>query len=90
TALKELQNVLWAYRTTPYSTTGETPFRPVYGTEVVIPVEVGEPSRRTEHPLDEEMNDEALREERVGPRRRNPNGSVSPRGLPETKNSCPT
>ncbi|CAJ2652108.1 unnamed protein product [Trifolium pratense] len=29
----------------------------------VIPVEIGEPSRRTEQPLDEEQNDEALREE---------------------------
>ncbi|MCI66857.1 gypsy retrotransposon integrase-like protein, partial [Trifolium medium] len=55
--------VLWAYRTTPHSTTGETPFQLVYGTEAVIPVEIGEPSRRTEQSLDEELNDEALREE---------------------------
>ncbi|MCI22301.1 hypothetical protein A2U01_0043477 [Trifolium medium] len=41
----------------------ETPFRMVYGTEAVIPVEIGEPSQRTEHPLEEEMNDEALCEE---------------------------
>ncbi|MCI03789.1 gypsy retrotransposon integrase-like protein, partial [Trifolium medium] len=61
--VEELENVLWAYRTTPHSTTGETPFRLVYGTEAVIPVEIGEPSRRTEQPLEEEMNDEALREE---------------------------
>ncbi|CAJ2659678.1 unnamed protein product [Trifolium pratense] len=61
--VEELDNVLWAYRTTPHSTTGETPFRVVYGTEAVIPVEIGEPSRRTEQPLDEEQNDEALREE---------------------------
>ncbi|CAJ2662984.1 unnamed protein product [Trifolium pratense] len=61
--VEELESVLWAYRTTPHSTTGETPFRMVYGTEAVIPVEVGEPSRRTEQPLEEEMNDEALREE---------------------------
>ncbi|MCI76720.1 gypsy retrotransposon integrase-like protein, partial [Trifolium medium] len=61
--VKELHNVLWVYRTTPQSTTGETPFRLVYGTETVIPVEIGEPSRRTEQPLDEDMNDEALREE---------------------------
>ncbi|KAK2356969.1 hypothetical protein QL285_094283 [Trifolium repens] len=60
---EELHSVLWAYRTTPHSTTGETPFRLVYGTEAVIPVEIGEPSRRTQQPLDEEMNDEALREE---------------------------
>ncbi|CAJ2653881.1 unnamed protein product [Trifolium pratense] len=56
--VEELDNVLWAYRTTPHSTTGETPFR-----MAVIPVEIGEPSRRTEQPLDEEQNDEALREE---------------------------
>ncbi|CAJ2654489.1 unnamed protein product [Trifolium pratense] len=61
--VEELESVLWAYRTTPHSTTGETPFRMVYGTESVIPVEVGEPSRRAEQPLEEEMNDEALREE---------------------------
>ena len=61
--VKELHSILWAYRTTPHSTTGETPFRLTYGTEAVIPVEIMEPSRRTEMPLDEEMNDEALRDE---------------------------
>ncbi|GAU34620.1 hypothetical protein TSUD_394110 [Trifolium subterraneum] len=55
--VEELPHVLWAYRTTPHSTTGETPFRLAYGTEAVIPVEIGEPSCRTEAPLDEEMND---------------------------------
>ncbi|MCI97924.1 hypothetical protein A2U01_0119225, partial [Trifolium medium] len=38
-------------------------FRLAYGTKAVIPVEIGEPSRRTKQSLDEEMNDEALREE---------------------------
>ena len=61
--VEELHSVLWAYRTTPHSTTGETPFRLTYGTEAVIPIEIMEPSRRTEEPLDEEMNDEALRDE---------------------------
>ncbi|GAU40405.1 hypothetical protein TSUD_136520 [Trifolium subterraneum] len=61
--VEELPHVLWAYRTTPHSTTGETPFRLAYGTEAVIPVEIGEPSRRTEAPLDEQMNDDAMREE---------------------------
>ena len=37
---KELPNVLWAYRTTARTSTGETPFRLTYGTEVVILVEV--------------------------------------------------
>ena len=39
--LEELPNVLWAYRTTARTSTGETPFRLTYGTEAVIPVEVG-------------------------------------------------
>ena len=43
--------------------TGETPFRLTYGTKVVIPIEIREPSRRTDMPLDEEMNEEALRDE---------------------------
>ncbi|GAU10124.1 hypothetical protein TSUD_420000, partial [Trifolium subterraneum] len=49
--------------TTPHSTTGETPFRLTYGTEAVIPVEIGEPSSRIEYPLEEDINDELLREE---------------------------
>ena len=38
---EELQNVLWAYRTTIRVLTGETPFRLTFGIEAVIPVEVG-------------------------------------------------
>ena len=38
---EELQNFLWAYRTTTRVPTGETPFKLTFGTEVVIPVEVG-------------------------------------------------
>ncbi|GAU40531.1 hypothetical protein TSUD_366960 [Trifolium subterraneum] len=60
---EELHNILWSYRTTPHSTTGETPFRLTYGTEAVIPVEIGEPSSRIEYPPDEDINDELLREE---------------------------
>ncbi|GAU40231.1 hypothetical protein TSUD_270310 [Trifolium subterraneum] len=60
---EELHNVLWSYRTTPHSTTGETPFRLTYGTEAVIPVEIGEPSSRIEYPPEEDTNDELLREE---------------------------
>ena len=43
--------------------TCETQFQITHGTEVVIPVEILEPSRLTEVPLDEELNKEALREE---------------------------
>ncbi|XP_072071980.1 uncharacterized protein [Arachis hypogaea] len=40
----ELASVLWSYRTTPQSSTEETPFRLTYGVDAVIPVEIGEPS----------------------------------------------
>ena len=43
---EELPNVLWAYRTTARTPTGETPFKLTYGTEAVIPVEVGVTSTR--------------------------------------------
>ena len=36
----ELPGVLWAYRTTPRTPTGETPFSLAFGTEAVIPVEL--------------------------------------------------
>ena len=38
---EELPRVLWAYRATKRSFTGETPFAMVYGTEAVIPTEIG-------------------------------------------------
>ncbi|KAK3009591.1 hypothetical protein RJ639_014727 [Escallonia herrerae] len=37
----ELPKVLWAYRTTPHSVIGETPFFLCYGTEALLPVEIG-------------------------------------------------
>ena len=37
---EELPSVLWAYRTTPRRSTGETPFSLTYGAEAVIPTEV--------------------------------------------------
>ena len=46
--LEELPNVLWVYRTTTRTWTGETPFRLTYGTKVVILVEVGITSIRRE------------------------------------------
>ncbi|RDX75012.1 Tf2-9, partial [Mucuna pruriens] len=44
---EELPQVLWSYHTTPHSTTNETPFRLTFGTEAMIPVEIGKPSSRT-------------------------------------------
>ncbi|KAL1363422.1 hypothetical protein AAHE18_03G148300 [Arachis hypogaea] len=43
---EELPQVLWAYRTTPHSTTRESPFRLAYRMEAMIPVEVEERSPR--------------------------------------------
>nr|XP_025703651.1 uncharacterized protein LOC112805491 [Arachis hypogaea] len=37
----ELASVLWSYKTTPQSSTRETPFRLTYGLNAVIPMEVG-------------------------------------------------
>nr|XP_025617051.1 uncharacterized protein LOC112709377 [Arachis hypogaea] len=42
----ELASVLWSYRTTEQSSTRETPFRLTYGSDAVIPVEIGELSPR--------------------------------------------
>ena len=57
---EELPSVLWAYRTTARTPTGETPFRLTYGSEAVIPAEVGITSYRV-HNHDENRNDEAMR-----------------------------
>ena len=57
---KELPNVLWAYKTTARTPTGETPFRLTYGTEAIIPVEVGMNSNRQEM-FHEDSNDDQLR-----------------------------
>ncbi|KAL0458685.1 UNVERIFIED_CONTAM: hypothetical protein Slati_0495700 [Sesamum latifolium] len=43
---EELTSVLWAHRTSPRGSTGESPFSLVYGTEAIIPAELGMPSHR--------------------------------------------
>ncbi|KAK9049882.1 hypothetical protein SSX86_031149 [Deinandra increscens subsp. villosa] len=55
----ELLHVLWSLRTMPKSSHGETPFSLTYGTEAVIPVEVGVPTRRM---LENGDNEKSLRE----------------------------
>ena len=58
---EELPNVLWAYRTTTQTPTGETPFNLTYGTEAVIPVEVGLTSLRREF-FDKQSNNDQLKQ----------------------------
>ena len=57
---EELPNILWAYRTIARTPTRETPFRLTYGTEAMIPVEVGVTSIRRKV-FNEEGNDDHLR-----------------------------
>nr|KYP48911.1 Retrovirus-related Pol polyprotein from transposon opus [Cajanus cajan] len=45
--VEELPRVLWSYHTTVHSSTRETPFNLVYGTDAMIPIEIAKPSVRT-------------------------------------------
>ncbi|XP_023894378.2 uncharacterized protein LOC112006333 [Quercus suber] len=56
----ELPSVLWAYQTTTRTPTRETPFRLAYGSDAVIPTEVGLTSYRVDS-YDEDKNEEAMR-----------------------------
>ena len=56
----ELPSVLWAYRTTTRTLTGETPFRLAYGANAVIPAEIGLISYRVQS-YTEDKNEEAMR-----------------------------
>uniref|UniRef100_A0A2N9GR51 Uncharacterized protein n=1 Tax=Fagus sylvatica TaxID=28930 RepID=A0A2N9GR51_FAGSY len=57
---EELPSILWAYRTTVRIPTGETPFRMTFGSEAVVPVEIGLTTLRTSA-YDEQQNEEQLR-----------------------------
>ena len=55
----ELPSVLWVYRTTTRTPTGETSFRLTYGANAVISVEVGLTSYRMQNYM-EDKNEEAM------------------------------
>ncbi|XP_075106935.1 uncharacterized protein LOC142179934 [Nicotiana tabacum] len=57
-----LPEILWAYRTTPKTSTVETPYSLVYETEAVTPIDIGEPSLRYSHESGT-SNDESRRHE---------------------------
>ncbi|GJR69071.1 reverse transcriptase domain-containing protein [Tanacetum coccineum] len=69
--MEELPHVLWAHRTMIKSSTVDTPFSLTYGTDAVIPTEIGMPTLRTTE-VDLGQNNEALEinldllEERIG------------------------
>ena len=54
--VEELNNIIWAYRTTPRTSTGETPFRLTYQMDAIIPVEIGSSSYRVSGDIDPEVN----------------------------------
>nr|GEV31757.1 reverse transcriptase domain-containing protein [Tanacetum cinerariifolium] len=58
--VEELPHVLWAYRTMIKSSHGDTPFSLTYGTEAVIPAEIGMPTYRIAA-VDVVNNDKELR-----------------------------
>nr|GEZ37097.1 reverse transcriptase domain-containing protein [Tanacetum cinerariifolium] len=58
--VEELPHVLWAHRTMIKSSHGDTHFSLTYGTEAVIPTEIGMPTYRTAA-VDVVSNDEELR-----------------------------
>ncbi|GJQ94490.1 reverse transcriptase domain-containing protein [Tanacetum coccineum] len=57
--MEELPHVLWAHRTMIKSSNGDTPFSLTYGTEAVIPAEIGMPTTRIME-VDLVQNNEAL------------------------------
>ena len=56
----KLPSVLWAYQTTVRTPTGETPFRLAYGTNAVIPAEIGLTSYCMQNYM-EDKNEAAMR-----------------------------
>jgi hypothetical protein len=44
---EELPSILWVYRTTVRTLTGETPFQMTFGSEAVVPIEIGMTTLRT-------------------------------------------
>ncbi|GJT94228.1 reverse transcriptase domain-containing protein [Tanacetum coccineum] len=57
--IEELPHVLWAHHTMIKSSNGDTPFSLTYGTEEVIPAEIGMPTIKTAE-VDLVQNNEAL------------------------------
>ena len=55
---EEVPRIVWAYHTTPQSSTMETPFNLVYGSDAMIPVESHESSPRFLSFVAEESNEE--------------------------------
>jgi hypothetical protein len=62
TWVDELPNILWIIRTTPNTTTQETPFFLVHGAEAVLPIEIEHNSPRVAE-YNEETSQKALEDD---------------------------
>jgi len=58
----ELLEVLWTYRCTPQTSTGESPYNLTYGMNVMLPVEIGEATIRRQL-RDLSLNSECMKTE---------------------------
>ncbi|GJR76064.1 reverse transcriptase domain-containing protein [Tanacetum coccineum] len=58
----ELPQVPWEHITTPKSSNGETPFSLIYGSKVVIPIEISIETRRIQN-FDPKKNEKKRRED---------------------------
>jgi hypothetical protein len=54
-----IPEVLWSYRPTNQTTTGETPYFLTFGTEAIILAEIGSPSFPIQ-PYNPDLNDEGI------------------------------
>ena len=54
----ELSGVLWAYKTTHKTATGETPFALAFGHKAVVPAEIGTTTHQIDHLNDQENNEQ--------------------------------
>jgi len=55
---EEVPRIVWAYHTTPQTSTMETPFSLVYGSDAMNPVEIHESLPRFQNFVAEESNEE--------------------------------
>jgi len=55
---EEVPRIVWFYNTTPQTSTMETPFSLVYGSDTMIPVEIHESSPRFQNFVAKESNEE--------------------------------
>ncbi|GJX41954.1 reverse transcriptase domain-containing protein [Tanacetum coccineum] len=59
--MDELPNVLWAHRTSLKTSNGETSYSLTFGSEAVIPAEIGMPTHRTMTVKEGTLNEEEIR-----------------------------